>query len=216
MLFQPYFAERISKLRTSYNLSYNQMAKLINIKSKANIQSWELQKSIPSFDMFNNIINFFAVSMDWLVGCTNEPYNENFILIRERELLHETFIINQKEISLLPTYIWAINDYMDENLRQKTFSLPIRANIIFLLNIYIAFEKAKFINDLAIYESNVSIFAEQQQLYKALLEPTVFGKDSKNRQTYSQQLHLLLSQKQTEPIFIIEDDDEGTNNGTEI
>ena len=112
--FRPHFAKRFKMLRTSNQLSVRAISDILNIKSKSNIYNWEKQRSFPSLDMFNKIIALFSVSADWLLGYTDEPYNET--------------LISKIEASLADTISKLGIDY-----DVKNYSLEERTNIIFLL-----------------------------------------------------------------------------------
>ena len=138
MKFRQTFSERFKLLRTSHQLSVKLVANLLNIKSTSNITYWEQQKNIPSLDVFDDIVYLFGVSPAWLLGYSDIPYDEATIETIEEMILEECFDYNGIAVPVIPKFPWLIKEYMDKKSRSKTYSLAVRANIIFSLN-HIAF-----------------------------------------------------------------------------
>lgn len=112
--FRPHFAKRFKMLRTSYKLTIIELSNLFKTISKTTIGSWEKETNIPSLNALQKIIVLFGVTADYLLGNTNEPYNET--------------LISKIEASLSDTISKLGIDY-----DVKNYSLEERANIIFLL-----------------------------------------------------------------------------------
>ena len=124
MSIREIFAQRFSLLRTKHELSYSDMAKLLGLKNKVSVHHWEKsQKGFPSEDALVLISGLFGVSIDWLFGRAKHPYNSEIILICEEFIR----IILKDTIHNLPA------EYTDVANREKMYSLPIRANIIFFV-----------------------------------------------------------------------------------
>lgn len=119
------FAQRFSLLRAKHELSFSDMAKLLGLKNKVAVHHWEKsQKGFPSEEALVLISNLFGVSLDWLFGRTRQPYNSDIILDLEEFVL----TILKDTIHSLPA------EYMDVSSRESMYSLPVRANIIFLVS----------------------------------------------------------------------------------
>lgn len=72
MISEETFAKRVRKLRISKQLTQQQLGhELYTIKQ--NISNWEHGSSIPSLHMASHIANYFNVSLDYLVGHTDNP-----------------------------------------------------------------------------------------------------------------------------------------------
>lgn len=78
------FAQRLKQLRKERGLTQVQFAQQFNVSNGA-IAMWETGKREPDFDTMNRLAAFFSVSVDYLIGNTNEPwfYLDNDRIIRE-------------------------------------------------------------------------------------------------------------------------------------
>lgn len=119
MLNRKIFANRIKILRLSHELSVSQLAELLSLKSKGSISAFEAQRGFPSCEILIRISSLFAISLDWLTGRSNIPYTNEILLHLEKQKFSE------------PEF----TTYFDETIRQSIYSLPIRANIIFISKI---------------------------------------------------------------------------------
>lgn len=64
--------ERIKMLRTSNGLTQKQLADAINV-SEVSLQRFEYGSSRPSLDTLIALADLFQVSLDYLVGRSDEP-----------------------------------------------------------------------------------------------------------------------------------------------
>jgi len=72
MISKKIFAERLSSLRTDRSLTQQQLGNVVGTK-KQSISNWEKCISVPSLDMTSSLADYFNVSIDYLVGRTNNP-----------------------------------------------------------------------------------------------------------------------------------------------
>ena len=76
--------ERLLDLRKDSDLTQDDLAEILNI-NKHSISSYEREKSEPPDDIKIAIAKYFGVSVDYLLGITNnpQPYEKrtNFILL---------------------------------------------------------------------------------------------------------------------------------------
>lgn len=197
------FSHNLHILRQSHCLSLSELALLINLKSKGSLSTLENAKNPPSFETLINIANLFTVSIDWLVGRSSEPYNEEFLLNIEKEILSISCTSNEVSFKLLRSPLIP-EEYLNENTRKNLYSLPIRANIIFLL-------RFKIIQVKTALESTLGIPMDDIQNSTTTLLPileTYYCNNNKKRfneinNFYLQNLNLLLNRQQTTPIFDI-------------
>ena len=72
--------KRLRDIREDNNLKQKDIAKILNI-SRPNYTRWETREKIIPLTKLNEFCNFFKVSMDYVVGFTNENkeylYNES-------------------------------------------------------------------------------------------------------------------------------------------
>lgn len=66
------FSERLVLLRKSHNLTQKQLAADIQLSELA-IQHYEAQRRKPAFDILMALADYFDVSLDYLVGRSNDP-----------------------------------------------------------------------------------------------------------------------------------------------
>lgn len=206
MLIRELFPKKFTILRNSHNLGIRDVASILNTKSPSNISSWEQYRLIPSLDVLCDVLTLFAVSADWLLGYTDEPYNEKVILTIERSLFTETIENNGVNIPLLRKVSWITEEYWDEELRSKTYSLPVRANIIFLLHLYIANQRALLARHFE-NEDNalLTLLRDKQRYFKILFDQDGYRKKEKQLNFYIKSLQDLLAAKESaKPIFDIQ------------
>ncbi len=138
------FQKRLKLLRTTYQLSHQDMTNLLNMKSRTNISNWELGKNIPSLDTLCDITSLFAIRTDWILGYVDYPYDNEIMLTIENQLLKT--INNSIDITQ-----WIPKEYKNPQMRTKIYSLDVRANIIYLLKMI---NISKNINPMWSLESN--------------------------------------------------------------
>ena len=84
------FAERLKKLRESRGLSQDSFAKQFNLATNT-IGMYEGGHREPNIDKLNQFATFFNVSLDYLVGRTDDPVKEYKPVTRELlDMLHMT------------------------------------------------------------------------------------------------------------------------------
>ncbi len=66
------FQERLRLLRCEKGVSQKQIADELGI-TEAGYQNYEVGRRKPTFDVLPSIADFFKVSIDYLVGRTNNP-----------------------------------------------------------------------------------------------------------------------------------------------
>lgn len=121
------FAKHFKLLRLSHFLSMSDLAYILNFKNKSTISQLETVKIFPSFEKLLEIADLFAVNIDWLVGRSSEPYNEEIILNLENQIMDIKVNSGTVFKKILPPL------YANIEQRAIFFSLAERANLIFLL-----------------------------------------------------------------------------------
>ena len=108
------FGDKIKALRKNHDVTLSDMAMLINLKSKGSLSTLENAKNPPSYETLINIADVFAVKVDWLIGRSSQPYDEEIIFKLENQIMN--FRLSA-----------------DAELRSKIYTLEIRAALIFYL-----------------------------------------------------------------------------------
>lgn len=80
------FASRLKALRSRYELTSGQMASFIGMNSKGSYSKLENGKNPPSCKTLVRTARAFAVDLDYLVGRTQKPYEEELLRIEEKDL----------------------------------------------------------------------------------------------------------------------------------
>ena len=68
----PNFSERLKYLRIKKNLTQKQLAETFNITERG-YQNYEIGKSTPNFHVLIALSDYFDVSLDYLVGRSDDP-----------------------------------------------------------------------------------------------------------------------------------------------
>lgn len=66
------FSERLVQLRKSHSLTQKQLAADMQLSELA-IQHYEAQRRKPAFDILIALADYFDVSLDYLVGRSDDP-----------------------------------------------------------------------------------------------------------------------------------------------
>lgn len=66
------FASRFKELREKKKLTQEELGKILNV-SRSSIALWESGRRTPGFDTAQKLADFFAVSLDYLLGRTDNP-----------------------------------------------------------------------------------------------------------------------------------------------
>ena len=187
------FAQRINLLRTAHSLSLADVSLFLNLKSNVVPSKWERQKNWASCETLIAISRLFGVSLDWLMGSSDEIYQDAFVLERERTLIKsrtkESWVNVCYELDL-PVALF--NEYFNEGKRIENYTLPVRAKIIFLLNIVLAFIDAK----------NDDISVDDMEYCKMLKQPEVYDeKINLKVDCYGQLKALIASNDLLKPLY---------------
>jgi transcriptional regulator with XRE-family HTH domain len=97
------FNKRLKYLREQHSLSQRQLSLKINV-SQQTIASWETGLTQPSDYNLHKLSNLFSISIDYLLGKTNEPQsipisnNSQKLSIEIHDLLIKKSIITKDEI----------------------------------------------------------------------------------------------------------------------
>lgn len=103
------------------------MASMFGLKYRSGISEWiNSQKSFPNEIVLVIISNIFAVSIDWLLGRIDKPYNESILTKLEEE--HAVAIF---EMAVATPITPLPEEYKNTELRRKYYTQGQRANLIY-------------------------------------------------------------------------------------
>lgn len=146
MLNQKKFSQNLKLLRDTHKISNAVLSDLLKLKSRTSISDFEANRTLPSMTVLSDMADLFAVSLDWLTGRGKvSPYNNLILLSLEEEHLKRVIASqNNKLPDFALQYIKANPDYsLYPEKREKFFSLPVRANIVYILSC-LRFETDRF------------------------------------------------------------------------
>ncbi len=72
MIYRDYFSVRVSQLRKDKKLSMAALGDILGVSDEA-IRLMEKGKRSPSFEVLCSIADYFNVSLDYLVGRSDDP-----------------------------------------------------------------------------------------------------------------------------------------------
>ena len=72
MFPQKIFAERLKQLRSEHKVSMQKLAEEIGLKNKGTIGQFETEVTVPSADTLISLADYFNVSLDYLVGRSDD------------------------------------------------------------------------------------------------------------------------------------------------
>ena len=129
------FIERFKFARKNIGASLNDLVKICSVNgkpliTKSAISLWENGKRVPTVDTLLIVCDIFAISMDWLVGYSEDMYKEDTIKRLEPKSFPVVFMVDDEKIEL-PINI--PEDYVDEELRKSAYSLELRARVNYLI-----------------------------------------------------------------------------------
>ena len=67
------FSARLKELRLSKGISMQKLANAVGLKNKGSIGQFESMLNIPSAETLVLLANYFDVSLDYLVGLSDDP-----------------------------------------------------------------------------------------------------------------------------------------------
>ena len=74
-ILQNSFNKKIRMLRQLYDLTLKEEAELLGLKSGGNITAMESGKTKPSYETMVKIQALYGISIDWIMGYSDIPYN---------------------------------------------------------------------------------------------------------------------------------------------
>lgn len=194
--------QRFKLVRAAHGLSMQDMANLLSVKSKATIFRIEGNKTLLSIELLHRFSKIFSVSYDWIFGISDNPYVESYIFENECALISIINIINAK-LTSCELLVNIPSEYLDNNLRVTHYSLPVRANIIFLLYYFLISFLDNLITLNLIQKDIVNLIKEKGFLeFDNSIFNDHFLKFQSNQESLKFLIHLLASRNQdTEPCF---------------
>lgn len=131
-ILQNSFNKKIRMLRQLYDLTLKEEAELLGLKSGGNITAMESGKTKPSYETMVKIQALYGISIDWIMGYSDIPYNLITIEIA-LEQIRKKVIKMIKEGTIYPDFIVTLEDYyhsIDKLTIENQFNLILLQNYI--------------------------------------------------------------------------------------
>nr|WP_308612400.1 helix-turn-helix transcriptional regulator [uncultured Dialister sp.] len=131
-ILQNSFSQKIRMLRQLYCLTLKEEAELLGLKSGGNITAMESGKTKPSYDTMVKIQALYGISIDWIMGFSDMPYNSITIEIALVQIKKKV-IKMIKEGTIYPDFIVTLEDYynaIDKLTIENQFNLILLQNYI--------------------------------------------------------------------------------------
>ena len=185
-------------LRTAHQLSVNKLALLLGFKWASSAANIEKGKTMITTDTLITLSNLFGVSIDWILGRSSLPYTEESVAFAENLIIKKL-----KDADKRNEYFPEVSEYLyfkSDDDRKKNYSLAVRANILFLLNIY---ELPNLVHRNTYFDMLEDPNYSKEEISKFAKKKPTFNFITANSGILCLELSFLLSRKQTEPIFNI-------------
>ena len=124
--------KKIRMLRQLYDLTLKEEAELLGLKSGGNITAMESGKTKPSYETMVKIQALYGISIDWIMGYSDIPYNSITIEIALEQIRNKV-IKMIKEGTIYPDFIVTLEDYyhsIDKLTIENQFNLILLQNYI--------------------------------------------------------------------------------------
>lgn len=138
MIIRTIFSQRLKTLRLSHDLSGAALADLLYFKSQGSIANLEAGKSVPLADTIDRIADLFAVTLDWLVGRSDNSYDVAVLQNLEDHLLKKSRTLDDARLGFFRLKVCTTllnSPYADKSTRSM-YSMSVRANLIFAMQIF--------------------------------------------------------------------------------
>jgi len=112
---------RIAALREKHGMTQDELAKKLGI-SRAALSHYETDRRQPDYDTLRDIANFFNVSLDFLLGRTNDPQT-----ILDREVRNFVDSLELSDDTILGKFTFTIDGRKLSPEEAKRFIAFVRA-----------------------------------------------------------------------------------------
>lgn len=134
MLFKDSFLIKFRLLREVHQLSTIQAAEIFSFKVNASISDLEFGRVNPSPAVLDTTVDIFGISIDWLAGKSEVIYREEILDAIENGLLAD-MVADDPSLKYYQVSTYWLRNFNRYINRKQVFSLPVRANIIFCMQV---------------------------------------------------------------------------------
>lgn len=209
------FRGRFKMVRQGYKLTLAETADLLGMRSRSAISELENGNKKLSLEAILQFTKVFGVSLDWLLGNTETRYLEVQLMLIEENHLSICSFLEYDSLGVFKNahdFQWIPKEYFQFELREVTYSLPVRANICYLMHCCLVDAllyaiQFNFIDD-DDYIHNLhkalatlircDITNTEQQLKRG----DYFSNISRSKQNFDELREMVLAKDTAEPIYI--------------
>ena len=131
------FRGRFKMVRQGYKLTLAETADLLGLRSRSAISELENGNKKLSLEAILQFTKVFGVSLDWLLGNSETRYLDMQLMLIEENHLSICNFLEHDNLGVFKNahdFQWIPEEYSQFELREATYSLPVRANICFLMH----------------------------------------------------------------------------------
>lgn len=209
------FRGRFKMVRQGYKLTLAETADLLGLRSRSAISELENGNKKLSLEAILQFTKVFGVSLDWLLGNTETRYLEVQLMLIEENHLSICNFLEYDSLGVFKNahdFQWIPEEYSQFELREVTYSLPVRANICYLMHCCLV--------DALLYAIQFNFIDDDEyihNLHKALAtlircditnteqqlkRGDYFSNISRSKQNFDELRDLIMAKDKAEPIYI--------------
>lgn len=209
------FRGRFKMVRQGYKLTLAETADLLGLRSRSAISELENGNKKLSLEAILQFTKVFGVSLDWLLGNTESRYLEVQLMLIEENHLSICNFLEYYSLGVFKNahdFQWIPEEYSQFELREATYSLPVRANICYLMHCCLV--------DALLYAIQFNFIDDEDyihNLHKALAtlircditnteqqlkRGDYFSNISRSKQNFDELRDLIMAKDKAEPIYI--------------
>ncbi|MGM9561316.1 MAG: helix-turn-helix domain-containing protein [Phascolarctobacterium sp.] len=209
------FRGRFKMVRQGYKLTLAETADLLGLRSRSAISELENGNKKLSLEAILQFTKVFGVSLDWLLGNTETRYLEVQLMLIEENHLSICHFLEYYSLGVFKNahdFQWIPEEYSQFELREATYSLPVRANICYLMHCCLV--------DALLYAIQFNFIDDEDyihNLHKALAtlircditnteqqlkRGDYFSNISRSKQNFDELRDLIMAKDKAEPIYI--------------
>lgn len=202
-------------VRQGYKLTLAETADLLGLRSRSAISELENGNKKLSLEAILQFTKVFGVSLDWLLGNTESRYLEVQLMLIEENHLSICNFLEYYSLGVFKNahdFQWIPEEYSQFELREATYSLPVRANICYLMHCCLV--------DALLYAIQFNFIDDEDyihNLHKALAtlircditnteqqlkRGDYFSNISRSKQNFDELRDLIMAKDKAEPIYI--------------
>lgn len=192
---------KVKQLRTSHSLTLADLGCILSFTSRMYCSQVESGSRGLTCAYVYKLANAFGISINWLFGLSDQPYDNEHLLRLEASLINATVKVQDMDFEVLNTRAFPA-EYLNAETRQQHYSLACRANICFLMHnlsigIVLSYVEAYQLDDLP--EGN--FIGYDVEAGKAIAIPGNFYYDPARARVYFDLLEKLVNNPKMKPVF---------------